>query len=33
MWMGRIAGLRMAAVLLTTRFGRLARATPAAVSA
>jgi MATE family multidrug resistance protein len=33
MWMGLIAGLSMAAVLLTTRFWRLARATPAAVSA
>jgi MATE family multidrug resistance protein len=33
MWMGLIAGLSMAAVLLTTRFWRLARATPAAVPA
>jgi MATE family multidrug resistance protein len=33
MWMGLIAGLSMAAVLLTTRFWRLARATPAPVSA
>jgi len=33
MWMGLIAGLSMAAVLLTTRFWRLARATPTAVSA
>jgi MATE family multidrug resistance protein len=29
MWMGLIAGLSMAAVLLSTRFWRLARATPA----
>jgi len=33
MWMGLIAGLSMAAVLLTTRFWRLARSTPDAVSA
>jgi MATE family, multidrug efflux pump len=33
MWMGLIAGLSMAAVLLTTRFWRLARAMPAAISA
>jgi MATE family multidrug resistance protein len=33
MWMGLIAGLSMAALLLTTRFWRLARTTPAPVSA
>lgn len=33
MWMGLIAGLSMAAILLTTRFWRLVRTPPAAVSA
>jgi MATE family multidrug resistance protein len=33
MWMGLIAGLSMAALLLTRRFWRLVRSTPAAVSA
>jgi MATE family multidrug resistance protein len=33
MWMGLIAGLSMAALLLTARFWRLVRSTPAAVSA
>jgi MATE family multidrug resistance protein len=33
MWMGLIAGLSMAALLLTTRFWRLARSTQASASA